>query len=82
MRRICFTINNPVGILLAQDLEKIPNYRCCVFQMESGTAGGTVHYQGYVAFNKPVRRNVFIQAVAHVGYPNCEEVFSFTSFFF
>lgn len=71
-RRWCFTINNPENILLPQDLEKDKDYRCSVFQLETGESG-TVHYQGYVEFKASVRRNRVKKLLEIAGTAHLEQ---------
>lgn len=47
----CFTLNNPKKQLKPEEWKEI---KYCIWQQEQGE-NGTVHYQGYVLFNKPQR---------------------------
>lgn len=51
-RHFCFTYNNPP--FTHNDLPIHDHERYCIFQLESGESG-TLHYQGYVEYNRPVR---------------------------
>lgn len=50
-RRIRFTINNPDKKL---EFENNPLVRYCAWQLEKGEKCGTIHYQGYIEFTKPL----------------------------
>ena len=54
-RRFVFTINNPEGLLLEEDFIAL-GASYMVYQTELGEQG-TLHFQGYLEFPKPVRRS-------------------------
>lgn len=74
-RAWCWTWNNPgedapFEYVMGQCFETQYHVRYCVFQLERG-ASGTLHYQGYTEFHKPVRMT-WISTMFGGAHPHVE----------
>lgn len=66
-RRFCFTWNNPDGVPMRVSFGEHCSY--LVYGHEVGEQG-TMHLQGYVEFDRPVRPRVLFNAIAEAHFEN------------